>query len=261
MENFIGKVFGSLLVTSMKSKGWYVCKCLNCGKENVDVETWSIKRAMKSGHNSSCGCLRRLRKGDLIGQRFGYLEVTGAIRKFCPNMGKKGKYRYFAICKCYNCGKDGFSVIEASLKRGSTTSCGCSKDGYVKITGKNSVQFTGYEEIRGKTWGTFQKRAARKGRKFNITIEQAWKLYEEQGRVCALTGLPISFGKHNGETTASLDRIDSKKGYELDNVQWLHKDVNLMKNVYSMDRFIEICVLIANRRNKFRTKQNFEDFQ
>lgn len=45
--------------------------------------------------------------------------------------------------------------------------------------------------------------------------------------------------------TASLDRKDSLKGYTIDNIQWLHKDVNQMKRNYSEEYFINTCLKIA----------------
>jgi hypothetical protein len=48
------------------------------------------------------------------------------------------------------------------------------------------------------------------------------------------------------DNTASLDRIDSSLGYVRGNVQWLHKDVNWMKNTLDQDRFIELCKAIVN---------------
>jgi hypothetical protein len=41
--------------------------------------------------------------------------------------------------------------------------------------------------------------------------------------------------------TASLDRIDSSKGYIIGNVQWAHKMVNRMKNDMPQEEFIEFC--------------------
>jgi hypothetical protein len=87
---------------------------------------------------------------------------------------------------------------------------------------------------------------------FTLTSEAIFALLEKQGYVCALTGLPIDLAescrKHiTGETTASLDRVDSSKGYVAGNVQWLHKDVNKMKWDLSQERFVEICRLVARK--------------
>ena len=59
--------------------------------------------------------------------------------------------------------------------------------------------------------------------------------------------LIMSMGK-NG--SASLDRIDSKKGYTEENVQWIHKDVNSMKMDYNEDYFIKMCQLIVEKNSK-----------
>jgi len=72
-------------------------------------------------------------------------------------------------------------------------------------------------------------------------------LYERQNRKCAISGLPIVFGKHNTETTASLDRIDSAIGYEKDNIQWVHKDVNIMKNIFPLEYFLGMCKKITDK--------------
>lgn len=49
------------------------------------------------------------------------------------------------------------------------------------------------------------------------------------------------------EASASLDRIDSSKGYEQGNVQWVHKDINNMKQSFSQDKFIDWCKKVVNR--------------
>lgn len=45
---------------------------------------------------------------------------------------------------------------------------------------------------------------------------------------------------------ASLDRIDSKKDYTIDNVQWVHKDLNYMKQDFTEEEFINYCKLVVN---------------
>ena len=56
-----------------------------------------------------------------------------------------------------------------------------------------------------------------------------------------------------GGQTASLDRIDSTKGYIEGNVQWVDKIVNAMKWNIPEKYFIEICKTIAkNQKTKRR---------
>ena len=45
--------------------------------------------------------------------------------------------------------------------------------------------------------------------------------------------------------TASLDRIDSSKGYVPGNIQCVHKDINALKTDFSEERFLELIHMIA----------------
>ncbi len=68
-----------------------------------------------------------------------------------------------------------------------------------------------------------------------------------QNHTCALSGVPIALN-HTKDFTASLDRIDSTKPYDIENVQWLHKDINKMKHNLNQARFIELAELIARHK-------------
>lgn len=110
-------------------------------------------------------------------------------------------------------------------------------------SGKNSPCFTGYEEISGRRWGKIISDAKKRNIEFNVDIKYAWELYEKQNRKCALSGIDIKFGKTNRskDRTASLDRIDSSKGYVEGNIQWLHIDVNFLKHKHDTQYVIELC--------------------
>lgn len=183
---------------------------------------------------------------DLTGQKFRFLEVIKMAQT--EKSGKKGTWR--AICKCHNCGKGNVDIHPGALRRGATGSCGCDKSRYLKTRGKNSVQFTGYEEISGRFWGKFKKKTVEKKRHVEIDIKYAWELFLKQNKKCAISGIPLNFAKTSGnlkDGTASLDRIDSSKGYEKDNIQWVHKDINRMKSDFDENYFIKICNLIAKQ--------------
>ena len=74
-----------------------------------------------------------------------------------------------------------------------------------------------------------------------------WDLFIKQNKKCALSGLDIEFSRKlkDGTTTASLDRIDSSKGYIQNNVQWVHKDINRIKQNLDQEKFIELCKMVA----------------
>ncbi len=80
---------------------------------------------------------------------------------------------------------------------------------------------------------------------FNISIEDVFNLYNNQNGKCSLSGKEIGWSDFGQKHTASLDRIDSNFGYELNNIQIVHKDINFMKQSYSQDYFIEMCKFVA----------------
>lgn len=105
--------------------------------------------------------------------------------------------------------------------------------------------FKGYKGITSRMWRRTKKQAIKRGVEFELNIEDVWDLYERQQARCALSGVPIYFDQDTA--TASLDRIDSDIGYRVDNIQWVHKDVNRMKSDYKQDYFLHICSLIASK--------------
>jgi hypothetical protein len=70
-------------------------------------------------------------------------------------------------------------------------------------------------------------------------------LFIRQNKKCALSGIDISI-EFDGSGTASLDRIDSLKHYTIDNVQWVHKDINKMKMDFPQESFIKMCKLVSD---------------
>jgi hypothetical protein len=83
------------------------------------------------------------------------------------------------------------------------------------------------------------KSAQSRGIHWDITIDE---MFESFNGVCALSSWDISLNH-----TASLDRIDSSKGYSSGNIQWVHTMVNMTKNKYPQDKFIQMCIAIANK--------------
>jgi hypothetical protein len=72
-------------------------------------------------------------------------------------------------------------------------------------------------------------------------------MYQEQDGLCAYSGLPIGWSVVGWDHTASLDRIDNDMGYQDDNVQLVHKEINMMRGSLSTDRFKELCVLVTDK--------------
>ena len=135
-------------------------------------------------------------------------------------------------CRC-DCGK--IKDIHAKhLISGIINSCGC-------IRNRPAKNRKGYGDISGSFFREIQRSAQKRNISFNITPQQIWELFVKQDAICALSGLKITLipnKKKKDKQTASLDRIDSSKGYDIDNVQWVHKDINLIKRQYKQEYFL-----------------------
>jgi len=180
-----------------------------------------------------------MKKINLLGQSSGKLTV---IKEAGVN-----KYRQALwLCRC-ECGNE-IEIVSQRIKQNISKHCGCGS------SGENSFTWTGHKEITGSFFATIKSGAKRRKLDFKITIEYIWDLFLKQNRKCALSGVDIVFAKSwnygkNKEGTASLDRIDSTKGYIEGNVQWIHKDLQSMKWNKSDKIFIEWCKLIARRND------------
>lgn len=179
-------------------------------------------------------------KRNLAGQKFNELTAIEPISK-----NRSGHTVWKFKCSCgadYTCSMDWVTRKKTPVK-----SCGCLKKG---IKGPNHPQWNGYADISGNWWYNHvlreRKQTARIKVAVTITIEEAWNIFIKQNKKCALSGIILRIDSTNKYNTASIDRIDSSKGYEIDNVQWVHKHVNFMKRIYSQQYFIEICKKIAS---------------
>lgn len=177
------------------------------------------------------------RTKDLKGIRFGRLIPI------CRGpLDRHGKTRWNCKCKC---GKKKL-IHSSSLIAGLTISCGC----------WNSLKNrTGYRDLSGAYLRRLASSASKRGFKFSITAKYVWKLYKSKGGKCVLTNLPIVFApnsNHCERQTASIDRIDSNKGYIAGNIQIIHKVVNMIKGWLSPEEFIAMCNLVANTHHLSR---------
>lgn len=160
---------------------------------------------------------------DLSGVRYGKLVVIRQVES-----GSGGR-RW--LCRC-DCGTEK-TWTTGALNFEGRQSCGCAH----RRKGKQNPKWKGHGEISGGYWSNLEKNANKRNIIFDITIQEAWGLFQKQKGRCAISGVSIVMGAR-GKQTASVDRIDSDKGYSLDNIQWVHKDVNLMKLDHTTPEFL-----------------------
>jgi hypothetical protein len=145
------------------------------------------------------------------------------------------------LCEC-ECGTRK-EIKGHRLVNGHTNSCGCLRQS------RPAYNFQGCGNLSGKYWGQIKKHARNREIEFSISIQNAWDKFIQQNGFCALSGLPIILERcYPGNQTASLDRIDSSKHYTIENIQWVHVDVNKMKNNLPESRLFELCRLIAENQ-------------
>lgn len=170
-------------------------------------------------------------------------------------MPRKTKNGYYWMTKC-SCGNKR-KVSQTHLVSGGVKSCGCLRN----IIGKENPRYTGYEDVTGDYVCSLRGGAKRRNIPFNITAKDIWEQYISQNKKCKFTGLDLIFGalcqkdcKQREKQTASVDRKDSSKGYEKDNIQIIHSHVNIMKNFMADWYFIAMCKHVADF-NKDLNKQ------
>ena len=144
---------------------------------------------------------------------------------------------------CELCGNIGVRR-KPDVMCGKTLSCGCQKN-----VGMKNGNWSGYKEIDGRIYSHYKNNAKKRGIEFDITIEDMYKQFLLQNKKCPYTGYDLILSAkiiyRRTPKTASLDRIDSTKGYIKENIQWVFKKINILKNDLSHDEFIKLCNVIA----------------
>jgi hypothetical protein len=235
----VGRVFG--LLTVLRNLDAYVqplgrrrhqveVQC-RCGLRYATLSTSLLKGAVRS-----CRTCSKTRCP--LGKVYDQLTVV----RYTHNSAG----RAVVLCRCTR----GNEVQRraALLLNNMRNHCGCQK--HTKWAGVGDISTTFFQRMR--------RGASVRGLEFEVTIDSIGLLYKAQRGLCALTGLPITFGRRTTDiVSASLDRIDNTKGYIPGNVHWVHKDVNKMKMDFPLHRFIQVCQLVTS---KHRTPdQNTDD--
>lgn len=78
--------------------------------------------------------------------------------------------------------------------------------------------------------------ALQRGLEFTVTEEYLKDLFDKQGGMCSYSGVKLSFEKKD-PARATIDRVDSNKGYVVNNVVWCSYRVNIMKGADDVDEF------------------------
>lgn len=214
---------------------------INAIAKRLGVANKTVKRRLRAYKLKTTTQVRTPR----IGEKLGHWVVLSTKEN-----GKPIRANGMLGCKCRCICGTIRNISKYALLSGSSASCGC------RFGDSNKSTFRRFGEIGGSYWQQICRRCKPIGREFTVTQAYAWELFLAQNRRCALTGLPLSFttsgvrGTPGSRGDASLDRIDSSRGYVEGNLQWVHKDINLMKRDHTQEKFIELCRLVVKTANK-----------
>lgn len=163
---------------------------------------------------------------------------------------------------CHNCNKiflKDVSEINRNKKVGRNNYCShqcCGSSTFSNLLDENGniKNFVPYLDGRSKDelsdFRPHLKNIKRRHFDYNISLFYLKELWESQNGVCPYTGVKLKPYIWNGNPdhifTASLDRIDSSKGYIIGNVQFVSMAANHMKSSMTHEQTVELCRIIAN---------------
>ncbi len=156
------------------------------------------------------------------------------------------KHHWGVLCRCI-CGNEKHVRLPA-LMNGRSKGCECRA---IRI---RKAQVISEGELSQTLYSRYIKSAKARKIEFNVSMKYLWDLFLKQKGKCALSGLDLVLEKSiirtkgNGNITASPDRINSSLGYIEGNIQWVHKDVNKIKQDFDEDYFLNLCQLIINNK-------------
>lgn len=161
---------------------------------------------------------------------------------------------------CDNCGKSFLRAsreVKRSLKKGRKSFCSrtCVGKNNTGNFGENLNRSTehlkGYttaDEFTGFRWHL--RKANQRNHECDLTLEYLKELFEAQEGKCKYTKVKLNHPKYrcknNHIYTASLDRIDSTKGYVKGNVQFISIAMNHMKSSMSESETYKLLDIIKN---------------
>jgi hypothetical protein len=89
----------------------------------------------------------------------------------------------------------------------------------------------------------------KRNKEVDVTLEDLKSIWETQNGKCTYLGIDLVLSNYSKIQrspvySASLDRIDSTKGYIKGNIQWISRAMNNLKNDMSHEDMLEIINLI-----------------
>lgn len=214
----------------------------SCGHKANFTESY-INKSTFSRSCKSCGQIRRYNESSSrvynIGDKLMNLEILDIIH------GKRIKYKV----KCLSCGnvyETGHSILNKKSNNIGTSYC--NKCFTIDMKSQRKCKML-TEHISLIFYKKLIVQANLRGILFNVSPEYLESIYNG---FCYLSNTKIDIGTYSKSKgcidsgNASLDRIDSTKGYVENNVGWVSKQINVMKHILSVEDFVKLCKMVVD---------------
>ena len=232
----LGDTFGNWTViddnTFVKGGHTYVKVQCKCGK----IEDKCLSDLV-NGRTKSCrSCAARSRGISIkIGDKYKSWTVIGG-----PELFNGTHIKYEVQCECGTT-----KWVQANELTNSNRNFKCAKCA-AKERGAAQAERNGkIGELTLTRFTKLQRSAEKRNIEFLVSLEYLSNLYKSQNHICAITGRQI-----NSIDDASLDRIDSSKGYIEGNVQWTTYQANVSKHIMTMEELYQFCKDVLNHANQ-----------
>jgi hypothetical protein len=161
------------------------------------------------------------------------------------HLDEKGQQFWLCRCECGVVGTPRASQVIRGISKG------CRWCRFQASKGVKSPHWRGGKFLPATAHNVVRLSALSRGIEFTLTVAEMEDQWIKQEGRCAYTGDPLEIPVPAGKgvrTNASLDRIDSSGGYTACNIQWVLKEVNIMKMDMPEDVFLNVCRKIVAYR-------------
>lgn len=232
----LGDTFGNWTVidnnTFVKGGHTYVKVQCKCGK----IEDKCLSDLI-NGRTKSCRSCAARSRGTLIkiGDKYKSWTVIGG-----PELFNGTHIKYKVQCKCGTTKWTQANELINPNHNFKCAKCAAKERGAIQAKRNGKVG-----ELTLTRFTKLQRSAEKRNIEFLVSLEYLSNLYESQNHICAITGRQI-----NSIDDASLDRIDSSKGYIKGNVQWTTYQANVSKHIMTMEELYQFCKDVLNYANQ-----------
>lgn len=160
------------------------------------------------------------------------------------------------MTNCDYCGKEfrrAVSEIKRNKKRNSKNFCSrtCTGKSNIKNLRNNNDKILYHNRYKGDRFTGLRsllRSSTKRKCESTVTLEYLKEVWENQNHRCIYSRIELTLphykGKNDPIITASLDRIDSTKGYIEGNIQFVSMAINYMKSTMSHEKTIELIEII-----------------